>query len=75
MRERLSERLSEILAEILDGYLLLHQVAEELGVSRMTLWRWVKLGRLPVYRIGREVLVAKHVVAEIKARGAVCVKP
>jgi len=67
MRERLSE--------LLDDYLFLYQVAEELGVSRMTLWRWIKSGRLPVYRIGREVLVARHTVAKIKARGAECVKP
>jgi len=36
-----------------DGYLAERQVCAVLQVSRSTLWRWVRDGRLPRVRVGR----------------------
>src|SRR5215210_4127619 len=34
------------------SYYSISQAAALLGVSRMTIWRWVRAGRLPVARLG-----------------------
>jgi len=57
-----------VVTEFLGNFVLLCQVARELEVSRMTLWRWVKAGKLQTYRIGREVLIEKAEVERLKAK-------
>jgi excisionase family DNA binding protein len=44
------------------------QVAELLGLSTRTIYRWIKAGRLPIVRLGRRVRI-RHgdVVAFIEA--------
>ena len=53
---------------ILDGFVGVTDAARRLGVCRMTVWRWVKAGKVPVRRIGRTALIEKKVVEEMKAR-------
>ena len=35
------------------------EAAQHLGVSEVTVWRWIRDGKLTAYRIGREVLIEK----------------
>jgi excisionase family DNA binding protein len=42
------------------------QAAKELGIGKMTLWRWIKSGKLQTYRIGREVLIEKEAVRALR---------
>lgn len=35
------------------------EAARYLGISPVTLWRWIKTGKVPAYHIGREVLIEK----------------
>ena len=53
-------------------FLLLHEAQRELGVSRMTLWRWERQGKLTTYRIGREVLIEKAEVERVKRERREC---
>src|SRR5947207_5390603 len=38
------------------SYYSLSQAAALLGVSRMSIWRWVRAGRLPVARLGHRTV-------------------
>jgi excisionase family DNA binding protein len=42
------------------------EAARILSINRITVWRWIKSGRLNVQRIGREVLVPKWQVELIR---------
>ena len=44
------------------------EAAKALRVSKMTMWKWIKAGKVEVHRIGREVLIEKRLVEEIKAK-------
>jgi len=59
--------LSTIIAELLHHLVTLTDAAQEIGVSKVTLWRWAKAGKVETYRIGREVLFEKAVVERLKA--------
>lgn len=48
--------------QVRQEFYLLHEAATVLGVSSVTIWRWIKTGKLEAHRIGREVLLDKHVV-------------
>ena len=52
--------------EIVDFFYTEGQVARKLGVSRITIWRWIKEGRFNVQRVGREVLIPKWEVDLLK---------
>src|SRR5690348_16009479 len=41
-------------------YYNISQAAALLGVSRVTLWRWVRAGQLPVWRLGHRTVRVKH---------------
>jgi len=43
------------------------QAMKVLGVSKRTMWKWVKAGKLAVHRVGREVLIEKTEVERLKA--------
>ena len=45
--------------EIRRNFYTLSQAAKALGVSRVTLWKRIKAGKIAADRIGREVLVEK----------------
>lgn len=42
--------------------LTIAEVAEMLKVSRLTVWRWVRTGRLQAYRIGRQYRIPEEAV-------------
>lgn len=54
--------------KILDFFYTERQVAEALGINRITVWRWIKEGRFDIQRVGREVLIPKWEVELIKAK-------
>jgi excisionase family DNA binding protein len=45
-----------------DKYCTISEAAEEVGVTRQTVSRWIKDGKLPVEKIGRETLIEKKVI-------------
>lgn len=45
--------------KILDFFYTEGQVADALGVNRITVWRWIKEGKFDIQRVGREVLIPK----------------
>lgn len=42
------------------------EAANTLNIADVTLWRWVRDGKLEVHRIGREVLIEKKVVDALR---------
>src|SRR5437868_9813970 len=55
------------------GYYNVSEVAALLGVSRVSVWRWISAGRLPVARLGhRTVRIKQADIAHIARSG---VKP
>ncbi len=51
---------------ILSEFYTLGDAAKALGISRVTLWRWIRDGKLKGYRIGRQVLVEKKSIDTAK---------
>ncbi len=52
--------------QITDYFFTETQAAEFLGVNRITIWRWIKSGRLNVQRFGSVVFIPKWEVDLIK---------
>ncbi|MCJ7655009.1 MAG: excisionase family DNA-binding protein, partial [Dehalococcoidia bacterium] len=44
------------------------QVAKQLNVNRITIWRWIKEGRFDIQRVGREVLIPKWEVELLRIK-------
>ena len=42
-----------------DKYCTISEAAKELGVTRQTIYRWIKGGKITVERIGRETLIER----------------
>src|SRR5688572_16617353 len=42
------------------SYYNISQAAALLGVSRMSIWRWIRAGRLPVARLGHRTARIRH---------------
>src|SRR5438874_1927788 len=42
------------------GFYSISEVAELLGVSRVSIWRWISSGKLPVSRLGHRTVRVKH---------------
>ena len=62
---------SYLLNEVQNHFYTYAQATNALEVSKMTLWRWIKAGRVKVYRLGREVLIEKAVIDKLaKERAA-----
>ena len=51
-----------------DEYLTISQAAEELGITRQTISRWVAKGEIQAERIGRETLIHKDELQSIESR-------
>lgn len=52
--------------KILDFFYTEHQAAEILGVTPMTIWRWIKQNKFDAQHIGRVVLIPKWEVELLK---------
>lgn len=55
--------------KIADFFYTESQVAKVLGISRMTVWRWIKDGRFDVQRVGGVVFIPKDAVESVKKGG------
>jgi excisionase family DNA binding protein len=55
----------------LERLLTVEQVAKHWQLSPRTVWRMIKLGRLPVSRFGRAVRIHPKVVAKLDSEGIV----
>ena len=55
---------------ILENYYTLGDAATAANVSPVTIWRWLKAGRLQGHRIGREVLIEKAAVEPLRRNKA-----
>jgi len=51
------------------GALTLHQAADRIGVHYMTVYRWVRTGRIPAHRVGAEWRVEAADVERARVRG------
>ena len=58
--------MSTLIAELLHHLVTLNDAAQAIGVSKVTLWRWERQGKLTTYRIGREVLIEKAEVERLR---------
>lgn len=61
---------STLLDQIEKEYYTLGQAARELQHSPVTVWRWIRAGKLEAHRIGREVLIEREVVERLKQERA-----
>lgn len=57
---------SRLIEEIENNYLTKGNAAKALHISEVTLWRWIKSGKVQAYRIGREVLIEKAEVEKLR---------
>lgn len=53
--------------QILDYFYTEGQGAEQLGLNRVTLWRWIKAGKLSIQRIGGVVFILKEDIDSLKS--------
>ena len=51
---------------VLRDFYRFRDAKEILGISKITLWRWIKAGKIEAHRIGREVLLEKTVVDALR---------
>jgi excisionase family DNA binding protein len=59
--------MSSILIEqIEEDYYTLGQAAKASQYNAVTLWRWIRDGKLEAHRIGREVLIEKRLVDALR---------
>lgn len=55
-----------LIAKVKKEYYLLDEAAKELQHSPVTLWRWIKSGKLRAEYLGRNVLIAKSDVERLR---------
>jgi excisionase family DNA binding protein len=51
-----------------DEYLTIAEVADRLKLSRRTIWRWCKSGRLPAVKVGHQWRITQHNLEEFIRR-------
>ncbi len=54
--------------QVLDYFYTESGAAEALGVNRITIWRWIKKGKLNIQRVGGVVFIPKEEVDAIKRK-------
>ena len=52
--------------QILDYFYTENQAAKLLGVNRVTIWRWIKAGKLNIQRVGGVVLIPKEEIDSLQ---------
>lgn len=51
-----------------DKFLTVDHIADRLAISTRTVRRWIDLGELPVYRLGRAIRVAEADLTDFLSR-------
>ncbi len=59
---------NKLLARIREEYCTLAEAAGLLAVSTVTLWRWIRDGKIAAERLGREVLIARSDIEKMKRK-------
>ena len=59
--------MSTLIEQIAGQYYMMGDAAHELGVTRMTLWRWMRAKELTGHRLGREVFIEKSEIERLKS--------
>lgn len=49
-----------------EEYISVNDALELLNITRMTLYRWAKIGKLPIYKQGRKSLVKRSDAERVK---------
>lgn len=62
--------MSRAIEQVRDMYFTIGNAAKELGVTRMTLWRWMQSNKLQGYRLGREIFIEKADIERLKRERA-----
>ena len=58
--------MSTKLEKELENYYTQDEAAQAKGVSRVTIWKWIKQKKLPVVKVGATVLIRKDDLAAIE---------
>ena len=53
--------------EVLADYYLYKDAVKEIGVTKPTVWRWIKKGKVEILRVGREILIEKSEVERLRS--------
>lgn len=62
--------MSNLIEEVHNMYVTHGEARKILGVSRPTMTKWVRDGRVAAYRIGREVLIERAEVERLRRERA-----
>ncbi|MFC1897551.1 helix-turn-helix domain-containing protein [Chloroflexota bacterium] len=54
-----------------DEYLTISQGAKELGVTRQTISRWIKEGKIPAEKIGRETIIEREALRKYQIKSLI----
>jgi excisionase family DNA binding protein len=54
--------------KIVDYFYTAQQATKVLGINRITIWRWMKSGKITFQQVGREVLIPKWEIDLIKTK-------
>lgn len=57
---------TSVVEQVKSEYFTKAQAARELRITQVTLWRWIKNGKIEAHRLGREVLIEKQIVERIR---------
>lgn len=49
--------INDIIVYMKDIFFTLVEVSEQLRVSKLTIWRYIKAGKLPAYKFGRDLRI------------------
>ena len=58
--------------QISDYFYTEDQAANQLGINRITIWRWIKAGKLNVQKVGNVVFIPKEEINTIKTKENNC---
>ena len=63
---RIRAMSTSLVEQVQEQFYTYAQAATALGVSKVTLWHWIRRGKIEVHRLGREVLIEKRLVEELR---------